>query len=89
MLRDTLMLRFKILLFLFFLFFDLTAQVNTSNISIVRDKWGVPHVYAKTDKEAATDSLGLTQKMTSKQFRKHFYQPKVYLENSKVVEEQF
>ena len=53
MLRDTLMLRFKILLFLFFLFFDLTAQVNTSNISIVRDKWGVPHVYAKTDKEAA------------------------------------
>ena len=53
MLRDTLMLRYKILLFLFFLFFDLTAQVNTSNISIVRDKWGVPHVYAKTDKEAA------------------------------------
>ena len=53
MLRDTLMLRFKILLFHFFLFFDLTAQVNTSNISIGRDKWGVPHVYAKTDKEAA------------------------------------
>ena len=53
MLRDTLMLRFKILLFLFFLFFDLTAQVNTSNISIVRDKWGVPHVYGKTDADAA------------------------------------
>ena len=47
------MLRFKILLFLLFLFFNLSAQVNTSNISIVRDKWGVPHIYAKTDKEAA------------------------------------
>ena len=47
------MLRFKILLFLLFLVLDLAAQVNTSNISIVRDKWGVPHVYAKTDKEAA------------------------------------
>ena len=47
------MLRFKILLFLLFLVLDLAAQVNTTNISIVRDKWGVPHVYAKTDKEAA------------------------------------
>tara|TARA_B100000287_G_scaffold322577_1_gene306489 strand:+ start:4053 stop:6068 length:2016 start_codon:yes stop_codon:yes gene_type:complete len=27
--------------------------VNTSNIDIVRDKWGVPHIYGKTDKEAA------------------------------------
>ena len=27
--------------------------MNTSNIDIVRDKWGVPHIYGKTDKEAA------------------------------------
>ena len=27
--------------------------MNTSNIEIVRDKWGVPHIYGKTDKEAA------------------------------------
>ena len=31
----------------------LSAQVNTSNIEIVRDKWGVPHIYAKTDREVA------------------------------------
>ena len=27
--------------------------MNTSNIEIVRDKWGVPHIYGETDKEAA------------------------------------
>ena len=31
----------------------LGAQVNTSNIEIVRDKWGVPHIYGKTDREVA------------------------------------
>jgi len=30
-----------------------TAQINPSNIDIVRDKWGVPHIYGKTDADAA------------------------------------
>ncbi|MFZ9028936.1 MAG: penicillin acylase family protein [Crocinitomicaceae bacterium] len=29
------------------------AQVNPENIEIVRDEFGVPHIYGKTDKEAA------------------------------------
>lgn len=31
----------------------LLAQVNPENISIVRDQFGVPHIYGKTDKEAS------------------------------------
>lgn len=31
----------------------LFAQINPENINIVRDKWGVPHVFAKTDAEVA------------------------------------
>ena len=29
------------------------AQINTENIDIVRDNYGVPHIFAKTDAEAA------------------------------------
>ena len=29
------------------------AQINPENIKIVRDKWGVPHIFAKTDPEVA------------------------------------
>ena len=29
------------------------AQINTSEIQIVRDKWGVPHIFAKTDAQVA------------------------------------
>lgn len=29
------------------------AQVNPANVEIVRDKWGVPHIYGKTDADAA------------------------------------
>tara|TARA_S200000501_G_C20871904_1_gene764707 strand:+ start:2157 stop:4235 length:2079 start_codon:yes stop_codon:yes gene_type:complete len=47
------MLRYKILSFLLFSLTDLISQVNPTNISIVRDQWGVPHIYAKTDKEVA------------------------------------
>ena len=53
MLKDTLMCRFKFLFFLIFFSSHSFAQVNTSNIEIVRDKWGIPHIYGKTDKEAA------------------------------------
>ena len=31
----------------------LFAQINPENITIVRDKWGVPHIYAPTDAEVA------------------------------------
>lgn len=29
------------------------AQVNPENVSIVRDKWGVPHIFGKTDADVA------------------------------------
>ena len=29
------------------------GQINPENIDIVRDQWGVPHIYAKTDAEVA------------------------------------
>ncbi len=29
------------------------AQVNPKDVTIVRDKWGVPHIYGKTDADAA------------------------------------
>jgi acyl-homoserine-lactone acylase len=41
-----------VLLSLFFAFTGAKAQINPSNIDIVRDKWGVPHIYGKTDAEA-------------------------------------
>ena len=47
------MCRFKLLFFFFFPFYSSFSQVDISNIEIVRDKWGIPHIYGKTDKEAA------------------------------------
>lgn len=32
---------------------SLQAQINPKNIDIVRDQWGVPHIFAKTDAEVA------------------------------------
>ena len=42
-------------LFQFFLiwFYVHSQNINPENIQIVRDTWGVPHIYAKTDAEAA------------------------------------
>ena len=53
MLKDMLMYRYSILIFLFYLVHDSIAQVNPNHIEIVRDKWCVPHIYGKTDKDAA------------------------------------
>jgi acyl-homoserine-lactone acylase len=53
MLKDTLMCQSKLFILLIFFSSYSLAQVNTSNIQIVRDSWGVPHIYGKTDKEAA------------------------------------
>jgi len=47
------MSQFKILLFFIFSSLTVSAQVNTTNIEIVRDKWGVPHIFGKTDREVA------------------------------------
>lgn len=43
--------------FLFFVSTFLSAQtqssINTKNITIARDQWGVPHIFTQTDEEAA------------------------------------
>ena len=30
-----------------------SIKINADNITIIRDKWGVPHIFTKTDAEAA------------------------------------
>ena len=39
------------LLFLFFTFNSIAQNINTNNIEIIRDSFGVPHIYTKTDAE--------------------------------------
>ncbi|PHR17165.1 MAG: peptidase S45 [Fluviicola sp.] len=47
-------LQIPLILFLLFpIHSSLFAQVDPDNIEIVRDQWGVPHIYGKTDKETA------------------------------------
>ena len=41
------------LLFLLLSAFAAFGQINPENIEIIRDKWGVPHIYAPTDVEVA------------------------------------
>ena len=48
-----LMFRFSILIFLLSISYISRSQIDPNDIEIVRDKWGVPHIYAKTDKEVA------------------------------------
>ncbi len=38
---------------LFLISFSLLGQINPENITIARDKYGVPHIFAKTDAELA------------------------------------
>ena len=69
----------KLFIYLFFFSSYSLAQVNTSNVEIVRDSWGVPHIYGKTDKEAA---YGLAWAHAEDDFatiQKTFLQQKVYL----------
>src|SRR4030095_14407417 len=42
-----------ILLLLFFVTQALQAQINPANITIARDSFGVPHIFAPTDPETA------------------------------------
>ena len=46
-------LTMKKLFFCLFLSQQLFAQINPDNIKIARDKWGVPHIFAKTDAEVS------------------------------------
>ena len=41
------------LLLLLWITASLQAQVNPKNVEIIRDTFGVPHIYAKTDAGAA------------------------------------
>src|SRR4051812_2819732 len=47
----------KLFTFLSLLFFSVmmsfSIDINTKNIRIIRDKYGVPHIYGKTDEEVA------------------------------------
>ena len=43
----------KKLFFCLFFSQQLFAQINPDNIKIARDKWGVPHIFAKTDAEVS------------------------------------
>ena len=47
------MFRFRIFIFLLFLTYSSRSQVDPEGIEIVRDKWGVPHIYGRTDKDVA------------------------------------
>jgi len=40
---------FSILLLFLFFTSSIFAQINPDDITIIRDQWGVPHIYAKTD----------------------------------------
>ncbi len=46
-------LQYFFLLTLFFSSGSLLAQIDPDRIEIIRDKWGVPHIYAPTDAEVA------------------------------------
>lgn len=43
----------KYLLFFLFATINAYSQIDPSKIQIARDKWGVPHIFAKTDAEVA------------------------------------
>ena len=41
------------LIIILFSFTSILSQINPKNIEIVRDQYGVPHIYGKTDAEVA------------------------------------
>ena len=43
----------KVLLFFLLVTFKASAQINPANITIARDSFGVPHIFAPTDPEVA------------------------------------
>ena len=50
----------------------LFSQINPENISIVRDEWGVPHIYGKTDAEVAYGLAWVTGEDDFRTFQEQF-----------------
>ncbi len=46
-------MRNQLILFILLFTLPLFSQINPDKITIIRDQWGVPHIYAKTDAEVA------------------------------------
>lgn len=63
-----------ILLFLFTLLFSsvFSIEINTKNIKIIRDKYGVPHIYGKTDEEVAYGLAWATAEDDFKSMQENF-----------------
>ena len=51
----------QLLYFLFLIPIFSFAQINPDNIDILRDQWGVPHIYAKTDAEVALSLIHISE----------------------------
>jgi acyl-homoserine lactone acylase PvdQ len=47
------MRKLSTIVFLLICTFSLQAQINPKDVTIVRDTFGVPHIYGKTDADAA------------------------------------
>lgn len=44
---------FLLFTFTLFISYNFAVEINTKNIQIIRDQFGVPHIYGKTDEEVA------------------------------------
>ena len=52
-------MKFNLLIILIFgISFSSISQIDPTDIEIVRDSFGVPHIYAKTDAQVAWISMG-------------------------------
>ena len=52
--------------------FTHAININTKNIQIIRDKWGVPHIYGKTDEEVAYGLAWATAEDDFKSMQENF-----------------
>jgi acyl-homoserine-lactone acylase len=52
--------------------FTQAIEINTKNIQIIRDKYGVPHIYGKTDEEVAYGLAWATCEDDIKSMRENF-----------------
>ena len=65
-------MKFNLLIILIFgISFSSISQIDPTDIEIVRDSFGVPHIYAKTDTQVAYGLAWHMLKMTLKQFNIH------------------
>ncbi|MBK6276204.1 MAG: penicillin acylase family protein [Saprospirales bacterium] len=52
--------------------FTQAIEINPKNIQIIRDKYGVPHIYAKTDEEVAYGLAWATAEDDFKSMQENF-----------------